>query len=417
VPKTLRSLTGLRALAAGVVFLTHVQYIFNGNPLSRPTYRLFVQGKVGVSFFFILSGFVLTWSWRPGLSRFYRRRFARIYPAYLTSLALAGVVLWLIGGTATRTEIVASIFMVQSWFTSHAIWPGVNAVTWSLSCEAFFYLLFPLLIVVALRASSRMRQVTLAASILLAIVVATWLSPLMSSVNKQMWLTDVFPPVRLLEFVAGVLLALEVKARRWPRIPLSVAWPLVLVAYLAAGEAGLWHRNTFTIYESYAAVTFLPFVILIGAYATRDLEGRPTRFGSPMAVRLGEISYAFYLVHFLVIELFRHYTSDWQPNAPVSLIATSALLLAAFAGAAALYYLVERPAEKLLRPDRLRPEAVPLTPELARDSLEAEPRPPASRVDGGPPAVGPCAPTADPAQRGVSVGAPRFELGTSSPPD
>lgn len=53
----------------------------------RPAARspLFNEGRAGVSFFFILSGLVLAWVWQPG-NGFYRRRFARIYPAYVVGL-------------------------------------------------------------------------------------------------------------------------------------------------------------------------------------------------------------------------------------------------------------------------------------------------------------------------------------------
>ena len=80
--------------------------------------------------------------------------------------------------------------------------------------------------------------------------------------------------------------------------------------------------------------------------------------GSATAVRLGEISYAFYLVHYLVIRLFAHYTSGWRPTLPEALGTVFALLAAAFATSAALYFVVERPAERRLRPALRRREAV-----------------------------------------------------------
>jgi peptidoglycan/LPS O-acetylase OafA/YrhL len=113
--------------------------------------------------------------------------------------------------------------------------------------------------------------------------------------------------------------------------------------------------------QGYAALTIVPFIVLIGAYATRDISGQPTRMGSAIAVRLGEISYAFYLVHYLVIQLFAHYTRGWRPTLPEAAAAVLALLVVAFAFASALYFLVESPAERRLRPASRRPEAGPLT--------------------------------------------------------
>ena len=76
-------LTSLRWFAALAVFLVHADSLFQWAPL-----RLFRFGASGVTFFFILSGFVLTWSMVPNLSArtFWWRRFARIYPACFVAL-------------------------------------------------------------------------------------------------------------------------------------------------------------------------------------------------------------------------------------------------------------------------------------------------------------------------------------------
>lgn len=84
-PPRLDSLTGLRWWAAFGVFLHHMT---NLAPL--PVHAALALGNYGVMFFFVLSGFVLTWSAQAvSTSTFYWRRFARIYPAHLVALALA----------------------------------------------------------------------------------------------------------------------------------------------------------------------------------------------------------------------------------------------------------------------------------------------------------------------------------------
>ena len=352
LPLTLRSLTGLRALAAGAVFLRHSGYLFDHTSLRHVTLRLFVQGGVGVSFFFVLSGFVLTWSWRPGVIAFYRRRFARIYPAYLASTIAAAGLIWLIGGTVSTTAVVAVLLLSQSWFSSPSVFNALNSVSWSLSCEAFFYLLFPALIFAAVRLPVGVRRLAFAALVFDVIAIPTWVF------GPNVWLDYIFPPTRLLEFLCGMLLALEVKSGRWPRVRLAVAWPIAITGYLLAGEAGHWALLGLTGAQGYAAVTIVPFLILIGAYATRDVAGEPTRMGSAVAVRLGEISYAFYLVHYLLIRLFAHYTGSWRPTLPEALATVFALLAAAFVTSATLFFVVERPAERRLRPALRRREAV-----------------------------------------------------------
>ena len=82
----LDSLTGLRWWAAFAVFLHHMS-----NLAPMPIEGVLRYGAYGVTFFFVLSGFVLTWSARPGTpaSTFWWRRFARIYPSHIVALVLA----------------------------------------------------------------------------------------------------------------------------------------------------------------------------------------------------------------------------------------------------------------------------------------------------------------------------------------
>lgn len=359
----LPSLTGLRAIAAGLVFLRHAQYLFGTTPLEGATLRLFVQGGVGVSFFYVLSGFVLTWSWRSGALAFFRRRFARIYPAHVVTWVLGGALAVYVGRHTTAGIAVANLFLVQAWVPSNDYFTGMNGVSWSLSCEAFFYALFPLLVGVAALASARLRALAFALLVagIVAIPVSTHLPPL-----RELWITYIFPPTRLLEFCCGILVALGVRSGRWPRIPAGATALLAFAAYLAAGEAGVWRPATFTSYEGFVAVTVVPFALLIGAYAQRDIAARRSLLRSTWAVRLGEWSYSFYLLHFIVIELFQHWTLEWRPGTAGAIGATVGLLAVSVAAASLLYRGVERPLERRLR-GSLRAPAAELDARLAAD--------------------------------------------------
>src|SRR5437764_11248338 len=93
-------------------------------------------GYIGVDFFFVLSGFVLTWSARPDLGplRFWQNRFARIWPLHLTTLGLA-VLVGVAVGVGDLTALVSNLFLVQAWWPQQHVYFGFNAVSWSLSCE------------------------------------------------------------------------------------------------------------------------------------------------------------------------------------------------------------------------------------------------------------------------------------------
>jgi peptidoglycan/LPS O-acetylase OafA/YrhL len=347
-PVVLPSLTGLRAVAAFLVFGRHVYTLFVGTPLWGVARHLFPQGNTGVSFFFILSGFVLSWSLRPGDRplAFYRRRFARVYPNHLLTWAAAFPVLLYIGETVTPSVALACLFLVQAFIPNGSYVFGMNAPDWSLSCEAFFYALFPFAIVVALRLG-RARILAL-----LAVVATTMALPAISSalpVAQRVWFTYEFPPTRFLEFAAGILLACEVRAGRWPRIPLWAVSGLAVIAYVLASSPSHFYPGPNANLALSVAVTVIPFVLLIGAVAQADIRGHATILGHHWIVRLGEWSFAFYLVHVLWIEAFERAVGS-HFNGAAGRTAEVLILLALSTGTAALIYkLYERPVERRLR--------------------------------------------------------------------
>ena len=143
----LDALTSLRLVAALVVVVHHAK----GYLLSE---SLIAPASEAVSFFFVLSGFILTYAYHMrtySLSGFFLARIARILPASLLSIV---VYILLINPYALdpssplrpNLAITASNFILaQSLIPIPAYYFALNAVLWSVSVEAFFYLLFPAL--------------------------------------------------------------------------------------------------------------------------------------------------------------------------------------------------------------------------------------------------------------------------------
>lgn len=304
----LPSLTGMRFLAALLVFVSHIAgyEIFADEGLDRTLSEHLTQlGGVGVSFFFVLSGFVLTWTIRghDTPARFVRRRLVKIVPNHLATGAV-GAVLALLAGTAGVLAMLPSLVLLQAWFPLEDVAFVPNDPAWSLCAELLFYLAFPWLLPRVMRIPAH--RLWTAVGVLVAV---TALIPLVAQLLPdqpridwyagdlswwQYWFVYILPVSRVPEFVLGMVLARIVAEGRRPRIGLPVAAALLVPGYALTlalpGVTGL------------IAPTLLPLSLVICAGAAADVDGGPAPLGGRTLVWLGELSFAFYMVHVLVIQ-------------------------------------------------------------------------------------------------------------------
>ncbi|MEU1877808.1 acyltransferase [Streptosporangium sp. NPDC020072] len=335
----LPSLTGLRWFAAFAVFGFH---LFTGGITDDPgTQRflgaVFSAGSSGVPFFFVLSGMVLTWSSRPGdrAWAFWRRRAARIVPSHMVTWIAVLALLTVAGRAVAPGPAVSGFFLLQAWVPDETYYFGGNTPSWSLSCEMAFYAAFPLLLPLLRRIPGNRLLLTSA-----GLWAGTWVVPFVSfSMPESIgyWFVWIFPVTRALEFALGMTVALMVKEGRWRGPGLPVAVVLVLVAY--ATVPLVWQR------AGWVAWMAGPFAVLIAAAATADVREKRSPLRLPVLVWLGEISFAFYLVHQPTISLVNRVLGRTPAHA--LLVTLTALPLAVLL-AWALHRLVERPAERLL---------------------------------------------------------------------
>jgi peptidoglycan/LPS O-acetylase OafA/YrhL len=354
----LDTLTGLRAVAALAVFAVHVIARLEGAPAEAWSY-VAAAGGMGVTFFFALSGFVLTWAHRDGDEAlpFWRRRFARIYPAYFVAL-LGGLLVTVASHSRTGVSsaqsydnvgdllgpFVAQLTLTQSWVSDDRYFFSLNGVGWSLSCEAFFYACFPALILWLARASRRTRLATQMGAVALLAGLALLVE--FDAFPGAGWLQGTAPITTILPFILGITIALDVTEGRWSRISFRWSVAAVGVVYLACCA---W-PSTFVI----AAIPIIPFLALLAAGSWRHLRGESSVFSTPTFVWLGEVSYCFYLVHQLVIRCMGVFggTDSWFGAAVQILVSLALSLLAAWL----LHVLVEKPFERRLRgSSRARP--------------------------------------------------------------
>jgi peptidoglycan/LPS O-acetylase OafA/YrhL len=358
------ALTSLRFFAALHVFVFHMyaMQIANTSGWAR---RISSIGYVGVSFFFILSGFILVYTYADrtiSAREFWRARFARIYPAYLFSLLFTApfffyvsikmkpapvpFMIWPQNHLITSSLLVPSL--LQSWVPGAAL--AWNAPAWSLSCEAFFYLLFPALIVWLARKRTRtwMQLAVLCWAVSLAI---TFLYVLQKP-DGVAFVDDTFdtlnwlnvlkfnPLVRFPEFLLGAscgfLFLRGLVDRKW-------ATPLILggLAYFG-GIVLLAPQIPYPILHD-AALT-PAFVAIIYGMALRPNWTRILEI-SPL-VLLGEASYSFYLLHSnLLAWVFQPRGEPLHPSIGKMVLGVTIPIAVSIL----VYKLIEVPGRRLLR--------------------------------------------------------------------
>jgi peptidoglycan/LPS O-acetylase OafA/YrhL len=341
----LRSLTGLRFYAALVVVLYHFSRLFQPMEATSPVVGF---GYTGVSFFFILSGFVLAWSHRSRGTKvaFYWRRFARVWPLHALTTALAVPVALLTGSAIMWPALPFVLTLTQAWIPPGEWRYAFNGPSWSLACEAFFYLLFPLLIS---RLTKLRRLLPVGGAIFLGMVVIGAAGVAVAPERAHGYLFYTMPPFRLGEFIIGICLALAIQRGWRPRFNLSQAM---------VGTAGLYAVLMIGTLSVLGDVEDLPYVVanlwllpgfvaIIAAATNGDIRGHGGHMRTRSIVRLGQWSFALYLLHGLVIKLaipaFDGLTF-WPAFGASMVVLVVSIGLSGF-----LYECFERPIERRLR--------------------------------------------------------------------
>jgi peptidoglycan/LPS O-acetylase OafA/YrhL len=347
----IRGLDGLRAIAVLLVIGLH-------------TWRPFIPGgAIGVSLFFVLSGYLITelltreraHHGRIALRDFYARRCLRLGPAlvpFLIAAALFSVTVAATDvGATTRSGILAALAYMSSWGRALDANQTYGALghTWSLSIEEQFYLLWPLLLIAILR----WRSARWGLAICVGAVAAVW------AWRTGLQLTGA--PAARVAFgidtrgdllLAGCGLALARHSGLLAKLP-----PRLL---RLAGAAGLLYLCVFAAAApDPAPLTWSDYpvqTVALAALLASVTQGPPAWLLCVLELRplraLGTISYGCYLWHYLIWTAL----SPALAPGPVALAAVLALTLVA---ATVSYVVVERPAHRLRRRFAARPGAVP----------------------------------------------------------
>jgi peptidoglycan/LPS O-acetylase OafA/YrhL len=288
-------LDGLRALAVGLVIVDHVM----------PPW--FAGGGIGVSIFFVLSGYLITTllltehqkTGRISLGRFYMRRVLRLYPALLAMLAVAASA----GIAGIKSAIIAATYLTNLYMTVTNHWPGLLGHTWSLALEEQFYLIWPFLLPVAPRLPRHFFAVAL---VLLSVGSALWAQAAVSSLIDENGSIGpaVFNPLwQVHGILLGSALGLAIAHRSvpFPAMLTNAGLTLCLVIAILASATVNWH----------AAAVWNLLAEFAAAAAVAGLRDAAQGLGRLLTLEsvlwVGVRSYAVYLWHYpLIATAFAH---------------------------------------------------------------------------------------------------------------
>jgi peptidoglycan/LPS O-acetylase OafA/YrhL len=332
-PSTLErldSLTGLRGLAALLIVGTHAAY---GTGAENGSYvgLLFSRWEIGVTIFFVLSGFLLFTPWVnaaatgaawPELGRYFGRRTQRIMPAYVVTVLIAYLVYQLHpiepNPGHTLTGLWRHMTLTQTYTSDYMqsyLHQGLTQ-TWSLAAEVAFYLALPLLAygLLTVLCQRRWRPFLLLVGLgVLGAISPTWL--LLQHITD--WLPStagMWLPANLAWFVGGMMLAvlraMGVRCYAFGAIPLALIMFFIVSTPVAGAPTvapTLWQvlaKHVF--YVVIAMLVVAPLALADAGWYARLMSSRP-------AAWLGEISHEVFLLHVIVMWVAMTFVLGWKP--------------------------------------------------------------------------------------------------------
>ncbi len=385
-PRHFPSFDGLRAIAVVSVLLLHASWVSgftNRNSLGAYTSRL----EVGVSVFFLISGFLLyrpfavshlTGRPGPNIRRFWQRRLLRIVPAYWVALTLMAYVFhWVTMGPGWE-GVVSQYFFLQIYLPNQ-IFFGIGPA-WSLCTEMSFYLFLPLYAaVISLRRRSNHAQlvrefVGLAVLYAISVVFRYWVLHLpiftvrdgkLAALCAPSCATKAILPAIMVDwlpsyldlFALGMFLAVVsvwlVEHRSEPAWLQGRSFPWL--SWAAAGAAFIWVAHEMSDHEIfylvvprvnlekqalYGAVAF--FLLLPAVFGPQDTSLIRRFLQAWPVASVGVISYGIYLWHLNLISAFLGWVGWHKTQEPFWLLAVVVFGLAV--GVASIsYFCLERP--------------------------------------------------------------------------
>lgn len=333
-PREIISIQYLRGVAAIMVALHHAWAQFPRVHAWFPT----EVGSTGVDIFFVISGFVMTYTTgrRPiGAGEFLLKRVVRIVPLYWLLTLVTAAMLLAAPGLVQRSvfelsSLVMSLLFIPHWNPAdHGSFSPMLKLGWTLNFEMMFYLVFSLFLTLGLKL-----RIALIALIFVGFVA-------LRQVLGDGWgVVAVYGSPMVFEFLFGCLLGmLELRGS------LSKCSRATSIMFVVGGAFALFHGAKWVLYDWRVLTCGIPALFIVAGFAALERGG--ARFSkNGLLALLGDASYSIYLSHLYAVVFFR---IVWTKlGLPVDTLPTALAFLAACATVGvstgvAVYFLIERP--------------------------------------------------------------------------
>ncbi|MBC7430424.1 MAG: acyltransferase [Bacteriovorax sp.] len=358
----IKELTSLRFLAAMHVVLFHNMNMLGTDITKLPNWLLAIisYGYCGVTFFFVLSGFILAYVYSDSMmksetssAQFYYARFSRIYPIYFLALIVdlpRGMAYFIENHSPLKmaASSVAYLVMLQSWHPRLAtIW---NSPAWSLSTEAFFYLIFPFVLPHIMKTRKNIIWIILFYMVPLIIyylITSIFRFNLEAGIHEVFWRS--FPLIRMFEFLIGIYLGkLFLHDHKVVQAIRKNTYLSGIIFWVLAGGSLMLITQ-----ESFIPQSLFPNLILLPVFSLMILILISVKVPLAFMLRnkamliLGSSSYALYILHVPM----KPYIERINDLIPLSFTGSPLFiyLILMVVISLVVYYYIEIPAQKILR--------------------------------------------------------------------
>jgi peptidoglycan/LPS O-acetylase OafA/YrhL len=373
------SLDGLRFIAAGTVLFSHGYFyilLFQQNSsITAYNAPLVALANVGMTLFFVLSGFVIHYNYGSsvslpgGVRAFFVARFARLYPLFFLVFVVSTIEAFMSadGKVDNLGPIPLYLTFTQSWWfwvfgdrVASEAYSNATGLMWSLSTEVFFYLSYPLLAPVLRRLVGSRLVIIGCIVALIGAGLAYELTEYRGYLNNwaalytgnplaahhfSHWLIYNSPWIRIFEFLIGAVtaqFAMTTKVEPARAVVAGcVALAVIVIAYVYCNVRLMALSGTITTCVAGAFGVVMGASAVKGHVFSRVLSNRWMVFG-------GEASYSLYLLHYWVMHNLGHRFADNQPLVTRCVLFVI-LMLVSVAVARISYLIYERPMIRVVR--------------------------------------------------------------------